>query len=137
MIVIDNPAVRADWHIDSCFFKVFITGFGYFDDSRCLTAANPLLFTGNADGAAANTNLDEIGTRFSQEAEPFLINNVAGTNLHLVAILVTNPLEGPCLPFTESFGRIDAKDISTSFDKGWNTLFIIPGVDPAPTIWRF
>ena len=77
VVVMNDTTVRADGHINAGFCKVLITGCCDFDQSGCLTAADALGLTGDADGAAANTDLDKVRAGLCQKTETFTVNHVA------------------------------------------------------------
>ena len=87
MIVMHDPAVGTDGHIDPRLFIIFVPGFGYLDQRRSLSAADSLLLSGDTDGAAADTDLDEICSRVRKETESFRIHHISGSHLHRIAVL--------------------------------------------------
>ena len=87
MVVIDDAAVRADRHIDTGGAVIFIAGGADLDESRSLTAADSLCLAGNADGAAADTDLDEIRARLGEEQEAVAVNDIARADLDGIAVL--------------------------------------------------
>ena len=62
VVVMHNAAIGADGDIDAGLLIVFIAGFGNLDNGSCLAAANALGLAGDADGAAANADLDKVCT---------------------------------------------------------------------------
>ena len=54
----------------------------------------PLLLTGDADGAAADADLDEVRAGLSEETEALTVNNVARADLYTVAVLLRVPRTG-------------------------------------------
>ena len=69
VVVIDDTAVGAHGHIDTGLLEVFIASAAHIDKRRGLTTTDTLGFARDADGAAADTDLDEVGTAIGQEAE--------------------------------------------------------------------
>ena len=131
VMVIDNAAVGANGNVDAGFFKIFIPFFGDFDDGRSLTAADALLLPGDANGTAADSDFNEVGARFGKKTETVAIDDIAGADFHVVAVMLANPIDGQFLPFGKAFGRIDAENVGTGFDESGNPFGIIPGVDPS------
>ena len=70
VIVVYNAAIRADRDVYTGFLVVFIARLGDFNGRSCLTAADALLLTGDADGAAADADLYKVCACFGQEPEP-------------------------------------------------------------------
>ena len=128
-MIIDNAAVRADRHIHARPFIVFIPCLADFDQRRRLPAANPLCFTSDADGTAADADLYEIGARLRKEQESFAIHHIACADLHTIAVLFTDPLNGHLLPFRKPFRRINTEHIRPRIDKERHTLRIVAGID--------
>ena len=60
----NDTTVRADRNINTGLFKVLISCLADFDQSGSLSTADTLLFTGDADGAAADTDLDKVSAAF-------------------------------------------------------------------------
>ena len=77
VVVIYDAAVGAYRYIDAGFFVVFISCLAYFNESGSLAAANALCLTGDADGAAADADFDEVCASFSEEEEAVSVDNVA------------------------------------------------------------
>ena len=98
VVVVNDTAVGAYRNVYAGFFEVFVTSLANLDQSSCLTTANALLLTSDADGAAADTNFNKVSTCISQEAEAFSVNNVASANLYAVAIMLTDPVQSDFLP---------------------------------------
>ena len=87
MMVEYNTAVRADGNVDARLFKVFIAGGAHLDERRGLAAADALGFAGDADGTAADANLYEVGPVFREEQKSVPVDDVARTDLYLIAVL--------------------------------------------------
>ena len=98
MVIVNDTAVRANGDIYTCFLKVSVTLFAYFDKGCSLSSAYTLLFTGNADRTAADTNLDKVSTAVSEETEAVLVNNVTCADLYAVAVVCTDPVDSQLLP---------------------------------------
>src|SRR5699024_4852995 len=113
MVIMHDAAIRTDRNINTGLFIIFITCPGHFDRRSRLSTADTLLLTGDADGAAADTDLDEVCTGFCQEAESFRIDDVSGTDLDTVAITIADPLQRDGLPLAEAFAGIDAQYVRT------------------------
>ena len=113
MVVVNDAAVGADRYVDAGSLVVFISGLAYFDESRCLAAADALGLTGDADGAAADADLDEVSACFCEEEEAFSVDDIACADLDFFAVAFTDPVDGDLLPFGEAFRGVDAEDICT------------------------
>ena len=129
MIIVDDAAIGADGHIDAGLLVVLVTGLCDLDDCGGLTTADALGLTGNADGTAANADLDEVCTGLSQETEALGIHNVACAHLHGIAVVLTDPGDGTALPLGVALGGVDAEHIHASLDQCGNALGIVAGVD--------
>ena len=103
MVIVNDTAVRADRNVDACLLIVFVTCLADIDKSRSLTASDTLRLTGDADGAAADTDLDEICSCLCEEQEAFTINNIACANLYLRSELLMNVVKSNALPLGISF----------------------------------
>ena len=108
MVVIDDAAVGAHGHVDAGLLVVLVTGAADVDQRGGLAAADALGLAGDADGAAADTDLDEVGTAVGQEAEALGVDDVTGTDLDILAVVGADPLDGALLPLAEALGRVDA-----------------------------
>ena len=60
VIVVNDTAVRAQRDINACLLEVLVTSLSYSENCGSLAAADTLLLTCDADGAAADTDLDEV-----------------------------------------------------------------------------
>ena len=69
MVVINDTAVGADGDIDAGLLIILITCLADLDQGSCLAAADALGLTGDADGAAADTDFDEVSAALCQEEE--------------------------------------------------------------------
>ena len=128
-MIIDNAAVRADRHIHTRPFIVFIPCLTDFNQRCRLSTANPLRFPGNTDGTATDTDLYEIGACLRKKQKTFTIHHIACADLHAVAVLFANPLNGHPLPFGKPFRRINTEHICPCIDKKRHTLLIVAGID--------
>ena len=77
--------------------QVLVAGFGNRQDGRGLAAADALLFAGDADRTAADADLDEIRAGFDQIAEAFGVDDIAGADQDLVAVICCGSSAG-CRP---------------------------------------
>ena len=93
-MVVNNTTVRANRNINSGLFKIFVTGGTNLNKSGCLTASDTLGFTGNANRATADTNLNKVSTCLCMEEVAIPIDNISGTDLNAVALLFTD--KGDC-----------------------------------------
>ena len=129
MIIVNDTAVRANRNINACFFEISVTLLAYLDKCCSLTSAYTLLFTGNADRAAADADLDEVCSAICEEAEAFLINNVTCADLYAVAVVCTDPVDSQLLPLGVALGAVDTQNIRTCVNESRNTLCVISCVD--------
>ena len=108
VVVVDDTAVGAHGHVDTGLLVVLVASAADVDQRGGLATADTLGLTGDADGTAADTDLDEVGTAVRQEAEALGVDNITGTDLNVLTIVGANPLNGALLPLAEALGRVDA-----------------------------
>ncbi|MPM45247.1 hypothetical protein SDC9_91933 [bioreactor metagenome] len=94
-----------------------------------LPAADALCLACDADGAAADADLDEVRTRIGQIAKTVRVHNVARANLHLLAIAAADEGNGTRLPLGIALRRVDAEDIHAGFHQCGDAILIVPRVD--------
>ena len=129
VVVVNDAAVGADRYVDAGSLVVFISGLAYFDESRCLAAADALGLTGDADGAAADADLDEVSACFCEEEEAFSVDDIACADLDFFAVAFTDPVDGDLLPFGEAFRGVDAEDICTCVYEERYAVCVVSGID--------
>ena len=129
MVVVDDTAVGAHGHVDAGLLVVLVTGAADVDQRGGLATADALGLAGDADGTAADTDLDEVGTAVGQEAEALGVDDVTGTDLDVLAVVGADPLDGALLPLAEALGGVDAQDVGTGLDEQRHALGIVAGVD--------
>ena len=129
MIVIYKASVRADRDIDACFLIVGVTLFSDFNKGRSLSSSYSLGFTGDTDGASADSHLYKVCTAGSKEPEACFIDYVSSSYLYLIPVFFPDPGKGPFLPLRKTLGRVDAEYIHPCFYKGWNPFLVVTGVD--------
>ena len=129
MIVVDNAAVRANRNVDAGLTEVVISRLRDLNNGRRLTSADALGLAGDADGAAADSNLHEIRTCLCEEKKTFAIHDVAGTDFDAVAVLSAYPGDGSLLPLRIAFGGVDAEHIDARLDQSRNAGLIVSRVD--------
>ena len=132
MVVIDDAAVGAHGHVDAGLLVVLVASTADVDQRGGLATADTLGLAGNADGATADTDLDEVGTAVRQEAKALGVDDVTGTDLDVLAVVGANPLDGALLPLAEALGGVDAQDIGAGLDEQRHALGIVAGVDTGP-----
>ena len=98
-----DTAVGADRNVHTCLLEVLISCLSDLDDCCSLASTDTLSLACDADGTAADTDLDEIGSCICKEKESFLIDNVACSNLYCVTVMLADPADCPALPFRETF----------------------------------
>ena len=79
----------------------------------------------DADGAAADADLDEVRAGLSEEAEALTVNNVSRADLNGVLILRAYPLKGAALPLGETLGGVDAENVCARLNQCRNTLCVV------------
>ena len=129
MVVVDDTAVRAHGHVDAGLLVVLVASATDVDQRGGLATADALGLAGDADGTAADTDLDEVGTAVGQEAEALGVDDVTGADLDVLAVVGADPLDGALLPLAEALGRVDAQDVGTGLDEQRHALGIVAGVD--------
>ena len=129
MVIVNNAAVGADRHINAGFLIIFVTCFGNFNYCGCLAAADTFLFTGNADGTAADTYFNKVCAAFGKETEACCVNYVACANFYAVAVMFTNPCQSNFLPFAVTFGRVDAEYVNACVNQCRYAFCIVAGVN--------
>ena len=129
MVVVDRAAVGAHGDIDPRLLEVFIPFGAHVNEGGGLTAANALLLPGDADGAAADAHLDEVGAALGQEPEALAVHHVARAHLYALAVVLPDPGDGALLPLGEALGGVDAQHVRPRLDEGRHPLGIVPGVD--------
>ena len=128
-MVVDDAAIGADGHIDAGLLEVFVASLCNLDGSRSLAAADALGLARDADGAAADADLHEVRARLCQKAEALAVDDVAGTDLHGVAVVLAHPLNRHLLPIGIALGRVDAQHVGARLDQRRNALGVVAGVD--------
>ena len=134
VVILHDAAVGADGDVDAGLLVVLVAGLGDLNDRRSLTASDALSLAGDADGAAADADLDEVCAGLGQEQEALAVNDVACADLHLVAVVLTDPGDGAGLPLAEALGGVDAEHIHTGLYQRGHALGEVAGVDAAPTM---
>ena len=129
MVIVDDAAVAADGNIHTGLFEIFVTGFANVNQGGSLSAADTLGLAGDADGAAADADLDKVSAAVCQEPEAFRVNHIAGAYFHFVAVVIANPFQRNLLPFGKAFGRVDAQYVRSGFHQSRYPFRVIPGVD--------
>ena len=129
VVIVNDSAVGADRNINSGFFEVLITSRSNLDNCSRLSAADALLFTRNADGATADTDLHEVRPNVRKVAETFAVNDIACTDLHTVAVFFAHPANRICLPLTVTLGTVDAKHIHACLNQRRDSFFVVTRVD--------
>ena len=99
-----DTTVGADRNINTCLLEVFVSCLSYLDNGRSLSASDALLLSCDADGSAADTDLDEVGSAFCEEVESLSVYYVACAYLDAVSVIVSDPLECDSLPFRVALG---------------------------------
>src|SRR5699024_3159903 len=100
-----------------------------FDDGGRLAAADALGLAGDADGAAADADLDKVCPGLGQEEEAVAVHHVARAHLDLVAVVLADPAQGAALPLREALGRVDAQHVHAGIHQGGHPLGVVAGID--------
>ena len=83
----DNAAVGANGNVNTGLGKIRIPGGSYFNQRRSLSAADAFGLPGDADGAAADADLDKVRSGFGQEQKTVPVYHIACADLDPVAVL--------------------------------------------------
>ena len=86
-----DTAVRAQRDVNACLLEVLVTSLSYSENSGSLAAADTLLLTCDADGTAADTDLDEVCAAVSEESESLSVNYVACAYDRVRIVLLAPP----------------------------------------------
>ena len=129
MVVLHDTAVSADRYIDTGLLKVLIPLGRYVDHRRRLSPADALGFPRNADGAAADADLHEVGSCVCKEAEALAVHHIACTHLDRVAVPGADPLQAVLLPVGIALGGVHNQHIHAGFHQRGYPLLIVAGVD--------
>ena len=129
MIVIDDAAVRADGDVDTRLLVVFVTLGTHVDECRCLSASDALRLARNADGTAADADLDKVCPRICEETEALTVHDVARANLDRITELLADVLDRHALPLGEPLRGVDAENIDARVDERRNAFRIVACID--------
>ena len=129
VIVVHDAAVRADGDVDARLLVILVPGFRHLDERARLSAADALLFAGDADGAAADAHLDEIRAALGEEEETVTVHDVARAHLDAVAVIAADELESALLPDAVTFGGVDAQHVHARVDECGDALLVVQRVD--------
>ena len=88
VVVVDDAAVGTNRDVYAGLLEVLIAGAADVDQRGGLATADALGLTGDADGTAADTDLDEVGTAIGQEAEAVGVDDVARADLDGIAVVL-------------------------------------------------
>ena len=124
-----DAAVGTDRNINARLLEIFIARIANVDHRRRLPATDALLLARNADRAAADADLNEIGARLRQKSETVSVDHIACANLDVVAEVLMNVFESDLLPLAEALGRIDAENVGARLEQCGNSLGVIASVD--------
>ena len=129
MVVVDDAAIGAYGHVDAGLLVIAVALGAHVDQRAGLAAADALLLAGDADGAAADADLDEIRAALGQEAEALSVDHVAGADLDALAVVFADPCDGAFLPLGVALGGVNAQHVGPGLEKGGDALGIVAGVD--------
>ena len=129
VVVIDDAAVGADRNVHARLLKVRVARLAHVDQRRRLTAADALRFTRDADGPAADADLDKVRALLRKEAETVRVDHVARADLHRVAVAFAYPRERSCLPFRKALGRVDADNVRARLNERRDAGLVVARVD--------
>ena len=65
----------------------------------------------------------------ARKRKPSRSTTFAGTDFHIVAVVLAHPFDGHLLPVRIALGRVDAQNVGASLDQSGNTLGVVAGVD--------
>ncbi len=129
MIVLHNASVGADGDINPGLFEIPVSLRRHVNHCRGLSPTNALRFPGDADGAATDANLYEVGPGVRQKAETLAVHHVARADFHAVTVFLADPEKAALLPFGKALGRIHDQYVRASLHQRGNPFLIVPGVD--------
>ena len=129
VVILDDAAVGAHGHVDAGLLQILVPGGRHVLYSGGLAPADALGLPGDADAAAADAHLHEVGACLRQEAETVPVHYVARADLYGVAVVPADEVDGPLLPLGEAFGGVDAEHVRSGLDEGGDPLLVVPGVD--------
>ena len=122
VIVVDDAAVGADGNIDARFAEIFVARGGDLDESGRLTAADALGLARDADGTAADADLDKVCAALGEEAEAVAVDHIARADLHGIAVVLTHEVNDLLLPDRVALGRVDAEHIRARLNERGDAL---------------
>ena len=128
VIIVDKTAVRADGNVDAGLFEILVTSGCDLDERGGLTAADALGLAGDADRAAADTDLYEVCACLCEEAEAVRIDDVARADLDAFAVSLADELDGLFLPAGEALGGVDAQNVCACLNESGNALCVVAAV---------
>lgn len=129
MVIVDKAAVRAHGDVHAGLFIVFISCGCNLNECACLTSADALGLTGNADRAAADADLDKICAGLGKEQEAVTVNDIACADLDAVSVALSYKVDSLFLPAGVALGGVDAQNICASLDECGDTGLVITAVD--------
>ena len=129
MVILDDAAIGAYGHVDAGLFQILVPGSRHVLYGGGLATADALGLPGDADAAAADAHFHEVGASLREEAEAIPVHHVACTDLHGIAVVPADEIDGPLLPLSEALRGVDAEDVRPGIDEGGDALLIVPGVD--------
>ena len=129
VVIVDDTAVGADRDVDARLLVVAVALGADINERRSLAAADALRLARDADGAAADADLDEVRTRLSEEAEALGVDDIARADLDIAAEVLVDVLERDALPLREAFRGVDAEHIRTGLQECRDTLRVVARVD--------
>ena len=129
VIVVDDAAVGADGNIDARFAEIFVARGGDLDERGRLTAADALRFARDADGTAADADLDKVCAALGEEAEAVAVDHIARADLHGIAVVLTHEVNDLLLPDRVALGRVNAENIRARLNERGDALVVVAGVD--------
>ena len=124
-----DAAVRADGNVDARLLEIFVARAADIDDRCRLTATDALRLARDADRAAADADLDEVCARIREEAEAFAVNDIARTDLDILAEFLVDVFKRLLLPLRIALGGVDAKDVRARLKERRHALGIVARVD--------
>ena len=121
MMVIYDTTVGAYRNVYAGLFEIPVAFRTDLDDCCCLPAANALGLARDADGAAADADLDKVCAALCKKAETCRIYNISCADLYAVSIVLADPGKCKLLPVGMPFRRVDAENVDAYVKQSGDT----------------
>ncbi len=98
MIIMYDAAGGTNGNVISGLMIIVVSGLIDINQSSGLSASDPLLFSCNTDGTAADAYFYKVCSAFSQKTKAFAIDNISCSDFNGIPILFSDPMKGSALP---------------------------------------